>query len=183
VICELLGVPVSDQELFRSWTAALLDHRQEVILTASDQLASYFTELITAKRANPGGDLLSALTAANADGDRLNTDELLATLFLLLAAGHETTVNLIGNGVHALAQRPDIWRELRESPDLLPGAGEFRSAGRSDLALSRGSPAGAAHAAGNDRMAGRARCCRAAGVAFHGASDALRRRTQSGPMR
>ena len=75
--------------------------------------------LIRSKRAAPGDDLLSALVRAEEAGDRLSEDELVAMAFLLLVAGHETTVNLIGNGMLALLQHPDQLERLRAEPALL----------------------------------------------------------------
>ncbi|MFR9731778.1 cytochrome P450 family protein [Saccharopolyspora sp. MS10] len=125
VICELLGVPEGDRSRFREWTAALLvPDPIEQSLTASREMAAFFHELFAAKRAAPGEDLISALTGASADEDRLTEEELLATAFLLIVAGHETTVNLVGNGARWLLAEPAKWAALRERPELLPDAVE-----------------------------------------------------------
>ncbi|MEU6128891.1 cytochrome P450 [Saccharopolyspora sp. NPDC047091] len=125
VICELMGIPEGDRSRFRDWTAALLTPAERgESLDASREMAAFFRELVAAKRAEPGADLLSALTTASAEEDRLTEEELLATAFLLIVAGHETTVNLVGNGLRWLLAEPAKWAELRERPELLPGAVE-----------------------------------------------------------
>ncbi|MFF4240640.1 cytochrome P450 [Actinomadura geliboluensis] len=129
VICELLGVPASDRARFREWTAVLTvpaltsearAHRREVARAFN----GYLTEVIAERRARPEDDLVSALINAR-DGDAALTEpELLAGIALLLIAGHETTVNLIGNGVLALLREPDQMALLRAEPELLPAAVE-----------------------------------------------------------
>src|SRR5204862_3733658 len=93
-------------------------------VTARQALAEYFRALIAERRAAPRGDMLSDLIAAEEAGDKLNEDELLATCILLLIAGHETTVNLIGNGTLALLRHPEQLRRLREEPGLIGTAVE-----------------------------------------------------------
>jgi len=109
VICELLGVPTMDRDSFRGWSNAVnapVGLAEKV--AAFHQLAGYLGELIDAKRSAPGDDLLSALIqTTDEDSDRLTTDELRSIAYLLLCAGHETTVNLISNAVLALARHPD----------------------------------------------------------------------------
>ncbi len=123
VICELMGVPEADRGPLRGWTGALMDPQSlEQPRIASREMAEYFTGLIEDKRAAPADDLLSALTIASDDGDRLSAGELLSTAFLLIVAGHETTVNLIGNGARALLQEPQRWAALGAQPDQVPGA-------------------------------------------------------------
>jgi cytochrome P450 len=135
VICEMLGVPVRDHERFKQWgldiarglDAIMLPPDSEVgkrSVTGRRALAEYFHELIAERRAAPRDDMLSALIAAEEAGDKLNEDELLATCILLLVAGHETTVNLIGNGTLALLRHPDQLRRLREDPGLIGTAVE-----------------------------------------------------------
>ncbi|HEY8373900.1 MAG TPA: cytochrome P450 [Pseudonocardiaceae bacterium] len=125
VICELLGVPVEDRADFRAWSNALLDARpREEMLDATVAVRDYLQRLVAAKRAHPGDDLLSALVHTADAGDRLTEAELVSMAFLLLIAGHETTVNLIGNGVLLLLQHPDQLAALRADPGLLPGAVE-----------------------------------------------------------
>ena len=87
---------------------------------AATALVGYVRELVAAKRAHPADDLLSALVAARDGADRLTEDELTSMVFLLLVAGHETTVNLIGNGMYALLTHPDQLALLRAEPERLP---------------------------------------------------------------
>ncbi|WP_116214529.1 cytochrome P450 family protein [Streptomyces olivoreticuli] len=126
VICELLGVPSLDREAFRAWSdIAVGSAPLEEKAVASSAGRAYLTELVAAKREEPGDDLLSALIrTTDEDGDRLSPDELLGMAWLLLVAGHETTVNLISNGVLALLQHPDQLAELRADPGLLENAVE-----------------------------------------------------------
>ena len=135
VICEMLGVPLEDHEQFKGWGLDLARGLDAVLLPADSgvaersvaarrALAEYFRGLIATRRASPRGDLLSALIAAEEAGDTLTEDELLATCILLLIAGHETTVNLIGNGTLALLRHPDQLRRLREDPGLIGTAVE-----------------------------------------------------------
>ncbi|HSS12026.1 MAG TPA: cytochrome P450, partial [Acidimicrobiales bacterium] len=129
IISELLGVPPGDQSQFRGWSkemAAALDPElmvpPEVLarrVTIMQEFSEYFRGLIAARRRRPTDDLLSALVAVEDQGDSLSEDELLATLILLLVAGHETTVNLIGNGVLALLRHPDQLARLRSDPALI----------------------------------------------------------------
>ena len=88
------------------------------------QMYRFFKGLIKLRRKNPGDDLVSALVQAEQDGDRLNEDEMIAMIFILLLAGHETTVNLIGNGVLALLENPDQLRMLQQQPELMDSAVE-----------------------------------------------------------
>ncbi|MER6419353.1 cytochrome P450 [Streptomyces sp. NPDC001137] len=127
VICELLGVPELDRGEFRKLsseavapTDANLEHK------AFTRLAEYLTELIEDKRcAGPSGDLLSDLIRTTAeDGDRLSPGELRGMAFILLIAGHETTVNLIGNAVHALLTHPDQLAAVRADLSLVDGVVE-----------------------------------------------------------
>ncbi|MEU8198155.1 cytochrome P450 [Microbispora amethystogenes] len=131
VICEMLGIPAAERKDFRRWSLPLVsDHgpaRSSEELAAGrraalDQLSEYLGALIRHKRARPTSDLLSALIEAR-DGDgRLSEPELIAMALLLLIAGHETTVNFIGNATLALLDHPDQAELLRRRPDLLPGA-------------------------------------------------------------
>ena len=126
VICELLGVPDSDRANFRAWTRAVLsiDDTSDEPETAAMEMAGYFTALVADKRARPADDLLSGLLAARDAGDGLSERELLGMIFLLLVAGHETTVNLIGSGTLALLLSPGEMARLRADRSLLPGAVE-----------------------------------------------------------
>jgi cytochrome P450 len=123
VICELLGVPHVDRDTFGEWSATLLSlSSAEAVDTASKAMVAYLQDLIAAKRAAPAEDMMSALIQATDDGDGLSELELVSTAFLLLLAGHETTMNLISNGVLALLRNPDQLAALIADPDLLPGA-------------------------------------------------------------
>ncbi len=126
VISELLDMPTGRAEELRDWsqdlTAALEPTANLETLDAADraigQLVPYLLEVIEARRAAPGDDVLSALIAVEEAGDRLSPAELISFLVLLYVAGHETTVNLIGNGVLALLQHPDELRRWRDDPSL-----------------------------------------------------------------
>lgn len=125
VIAELLGVPTSDQDKFRDWTKTLLfvpDYEQN--RRAVLEFTMYMHEMIDSRHEKPQDDLISALVAAEESGDRLDRMELLSMIFLLLVAGHETTVNLIGNGTLALLQHPDQLQKLKNDPSLIRGAVE-----------------------------------------------------------
>ncbi len=125
VLCELLGIPAADREwIARAVTA--YDQRAEHE-RVERELAAYFTELIAAKGAEPGDDLVSALVvdrAANDAADGLTDNELLSTVFLLVMAGFDTTVNLIASGTLALLTHAEEEIRLRRNPSLLPAAVE-----------------------------------------------------------
>jgi cytochrome P450 len=126
VICELLGIPSADRDKFREWSSVLLSSvaSHEDGRAAAAAMYAYFTGLIAAKRRSPSDDLLSALIAARDEGDSLDEQELFAMIFLLLVAGHETTVNLIASGMLALLLHPAELARLRSDPSLLPAAVE-----------------------------------------------------------
>ncbi|MEU8840359.1 cytochrome P450 [Streptomyces roseus] len=127
VISELLGVPVDERHEFQRWTDRMLMRGAQppdpaVVNEAWRHMRAYVTGLIGAKRAEPGEDLLSALVTARDEEQRLSEDELVAMVFLLLAAGYVTTVNLIGGGIAMLLAHPGQLDLLRSDPALLPGA-------------------------------------------------------------
>lgn len=134
VICEMLGVPPADQETFKGWSRELaraLDPEMTVPRDALErrrkavsEFADYFLGLISERRKRPKEDLLSALVAVEEEGVRLTESELLSTCILLLVAGHETTVNLIGNGVLQLLRHPDQLALLGRDPSLARSAVE-----------------------------------------------------------
>jgi cytochrome P450 len=129
VISELLGVPHADRGRIRAWSRQLLDsivtpEGLELAEQASQALDAYMRDLIRRRRGEPGDDLISGLIAAQQGNDRLSEDELTTTCVLLLLAGHETTVNLIGNGMLALCNHPDQLRRLRDDPRLIRSAVE-----------------------------------------------------------
>ncbi|MEU7138754.1 cytochrome P450 [Nocardia sp. NPDC046473] len=123
VICELLGVPVEDREPFREWSAAVVDtpmSTPEGMREATDAIVDYFDRLVALRREHGlGDDLISHLLTVTDDGDRLSHDELISMAFLILVAGHETTVNLIGNTVLTLLADPPRYRALRDRPDAV----------------------------------------------------------------
>ncbi|MEU7814898.1 cytochrome P450 [Pseudonocardia sp. NPDC049154] len=123
VICELLGVPEGERDDFRGWTTTLLSAAPpEERGAAAAAMAEFLARLVADKAANPGEDMLSAIVKASEDGDTLSAREATSMAFLLLVAGHETTVNLIGNGTLALLRHPDQLALLRADPDLVPNA-------------------------------------------------------------
>ncbi|WP_307847607.1 cytochrome P450 [Streptomyces sp. F63] len=126
VICELLGVPALDRAAFRAWSNELVSRTSPSAENAAvHAMAEYLAGLIGEKRRHPGDDLLSGLIrTTDEDGDRLSRDELVGMAFLLLVAGHETTVNLITNAVHALLRHPDRLAELRADLSLTEQAVE-----------------------------------------------------------
>ena len=128
VIAELLGVPVEDRNRFREWSDAAVsgdttqEYVEKILLPHMQAFIEYLRALFEEKRENPKDDLISALVLAEEAGDKLSEDELLAMVFLLLIAGHETTVNLIGNGTLALLQNPDQLQKLKDDPSLIKPA-------------------------------------------------------------
>lgn len=131
VIAELLGVPVEDREQFKRWSDDAVSSFGVVSLTemgrslaAFRTLRAYFERAADERRREPREDLLSALVAAEQEGDKLTADEVFSVCVLLLVAGNETTTSLIGNGLYALLQHPDQLALLRDDPALMEGAVE-----------------------------------------------------------
>ncbi|MGH9300412.1 MAG: cytochrome P450 [Acidimicrobiales bacterium] len=134
MITQLMGVPGHDEELFKQWSRPLARSLDpEFVLPpdfvvardrAVENFRTYFVDLIDHRRRRPGDDLLSALIAAEEEGDRLTQDELLSILVLLLVAGHETTVNLIGNAVLNMMRHRDQWERLVAESGLVNSAVE-----------------------------------------------------------
>ena len=123
VISELLGVPHADRKKIRDWsTPFVLAAPTAEVAEAGREIKAYFATLIAEKREHPGDDLLSDLVHVMVDGDRLSEPELVAMAFLLVFAGHETTANLIANGVLALLRHPDQLAALKADPTGLPTA-------------------------------------------------------------
>ncbi len=130
VICELIGVPAEDRDQFRAWFSP--DIAPGSTKGTWDLSVEYFSRLVAERRAtvrtdlpdDEQPDLVSVLIAARDEGQALTDPEILATLTLLLLAGHETTINLIASGMLALFQHPDQLRLLRERPELGPSAVE-----------------------------------------------------------
>lgn len=137
VIAALMGIPAADHQKFHMWSQALVDSldfgggemigddtRDARISSAHSGFRAYFEELIAERRRSPGDDLLSALIAAEEAGDRLTSEELYLNARLLLVAGYETTVGLIGNGTLALLRNPEQLAALRAQPSLIANAVE-----------------------------------------------------------
>lgn len=130
VIAEMLGVPSEDIEVFKEWSNDIAlsveptvnDEQQRRIDESGAKLYDYFEGIIEQRRREPQDDMITALIAAEDEGDRLSHEELLATLLLLLVAGNETTRNLIGNGTLALVRNPDQLERLRNEPELIDSA-------------------------------------------------------------
>jgi cytochrome P450 len=133
VIAEMIGVPREDREAFKIWSDELAKFIGSAFATpdkyergarAITAMADYFRRMIPARRAHPREDIMSALVAAWERDDPRGEDELVASCILLLFAGHETTTNLIGNGVLALLRHPGQARALRDHADLTGSAVE-----------------------------------------------------------
>jgi cytochrome P450 len=126
VITEMLGMPDGDRDQLRDWSHTITRILEPVIddvalresVAASDNMNAHILEAIDWKRRNPADDLLSAMIAAEEEGDRLSTGELVDQVVLLYLAGHETTVNLIGNGTLALLRHRDQMERLIADPGL-----------------------------------------------------------------
>ena len=132
IITEILGVPAKDHDKFHSWSQAVVSLSSpnptlRVMLRVIPgvwKFIRYLRQFFKLRRRDPQDDLVSALIKAEEAGDKLNEDELLAMVFLLLIAGHETTVNLIGNGTLALIENPNEMRRLQSEPSLIKPAVE-----------------------------------------------------------
>ena len=125
VIGELLGVAWADREKFRTAVDPVLTTTDpDELRMAMATLTTLLSALIASKRERPADDLLTALVQVSDSGDQLSEDELLATAYLLILAGYETTVNLICNGILALLHNPSQLELLRANPSRLPDAVE-----------------------------------------------------------
>ncbi len=130
VIAQLLGIPESDRHQLRPWSNAIvklyeLSHTPEqaaAAIQASQAFNDYLVSLANQRRENPQDDLITALVQVEEAGDQLTTDELVSTCVLLLNAGHEATVNVIGNGLNALFNHRDKLDTLKAHPELIPSA-------------------------------------------------------------
>ncbi len=130
-ICELLGVPLEDQPRFRQWADAIVENIDPTTGTfeqrmrrrdqVNAELAQYFSGLADARARQPGGDLISGLLTESGPHGQMPRDDLLMTAALLLVAGHETTVNLITNGMLTLLRHPGMIDRLRDEPALIVG--------------------------------------------------------------
>jgi cytochrome P450 len=133
VIAELLGVPRADRRLLRPWSNAIVkmyeyevsDAQRRAAEKASAEFVEYLRALVAARRRAPGEDLITSLIAeVDSDGARLTEDELITTCTLLLNAGHEATVNVVGNGVSALLTHPVQLEDVRSDAEAIPSAVE-----------------------------------------------------------
>ena len=130
VISEMLGAPIESREEMRAWAGVLvqaIDCKRDTAIygpatEVAMRLVALFEGVLEERRASPRADLISELLQAHEQGDRLSEQELIVTATTLLLAGHETTVNLIGNGMLALLRHPDQLALLRAQPDLMPSA-------------------------------------------------------------
>jgi cytochrome P450 len=140
VIAEMLGVPTSDRPLFKRWADGLLNFQlsdAEAVQSAeqarnnpevqrlnriSDEMFDYFEEMLAERRRQPREDMMSELLVAEVDGERLNLEDTVAFCILLLLAGHVTTTNLLGQAIRCFSEHPDALAQVRQRPDLMPGA-------------------------------------------------------------
>jgi cytochrome P450 len=150
VIAQMLGVPTADRDRLRDWSVAFGKLINGRILSPQEladaqrgvlEFVNYFRDLIAERRQHPADDMLSGLIEVEERGDRLNTEELIVNLILLLAAGHGTTTHLLGNGLLALSRHPGQWQRLVAAPTVAPTAvnellrydGPVQSTGRQAL--------------------------------------------------
>lgn len=141
VICELLGIPIEDRDKFRKWSHAFIgiaDDEQSYVQLLTD-FVRYIGQMIADRRSHPRDDLISGLVHAEENGARLSEQELYSMIALLIVAGHETTVNLIGNGMLAILRYPDQAALLRREPQLIDVAIEefLRYTGPVEMATTR----------------------------------------------
>ena len=127
VITEMLGVPATDEHKFRKWSTALvasgaLSSESPHLIPELLPLLQYVAQFVARRRKSPQDDLVSQLIQAEYEGDHFSENEVIGTTILLLIAGHETTVNLIGNGMLALFQQPDQFELLKQDPALIKPA-------------------------------------------------------------
>ncbi|MCA9881362.1 MAG: cytochrome P450 [Anaerolineae bacterium] len=124
VIATLLGIPDADRSKLRPWSNAIvkmyeLDHTPEqatAAIQAAEEFADYLKSLARRRMTDPQDDLITALALIEEEGDRLSEDEMVSTCVLLLNAGHEATINVVGNGLRALFEHPDRLQTLKEDP-------------------------------------------------------------------
>jgi cytochrome P450 len=127
VISEMLGIPLTDREPFRAWTQTLLaalgyPEKEAAAIATQEAFVNYIQMLVEEKRMHPDDSLTGNLVQAEEQGDRLSEIELISMIWLLIVAGHETTVNLIGTGVLELLEHPELLRLLQHDSSLLPSA-------------------------------------------------------------
>jgi pimeloyl-[acyl-carrier protein] synthase len=133
VTAELLGVPIADHRMLKNWSADFAEmlgnfqhnpDRTGRVLNTVTEMTSYFEDAIREQRVRPRDGLVHSLLTAEVDGDRLNNDEVVASLIVTMVGGQETTMNLIGNGVLSLLRNPEVAEELRNNPSLISSAVE-----------------------------------------------------------
>lgn len=133
VILEMLGLPQSDMDLLKDWSnkmqlfigsATTSPHKYALAEEGAIQMAAYFREVIRDREEHPGSDMITKLLAIRDSDDTLTEDEVIGTSMLFLFGGHETTTNLIGNGIRALLLHPDQMALLRDKPELIDSAVE-----------------------------------------------------------
>jgi cytochrome P450 len=129
VIAELLGIPAELREDFKRWSDAIVagdeglsEEERKALFQEIQGMYGYFTQVLEERRQHPQNDLVSALLAAEVDGQRLSNMELLGFCGLLLVAGNETTTNLLGNMMLCFDEHPDVVERLRTNRALVPGA-------------------------------------------------------------
>jgi cytochrome P450 len=130
VIAAMLGVPAEDWDIFRRWASGsdggpapqTREEAERSRHAMGQQMYDYFVDLLAERRREPRGDLISGLSVAEIDGSRLSESELVNFCILLLAAGQETTKNLIANAIYCFAQHPQTYEQLVQNPDLMPAA-------------------------------------------------------------
>ncbi|MDB5054485.1 MAG: cytochrome [Bacilli bacterium] len=131
VIAELLGVPAEDRSHFKRWSDVLVESAEDLTndafekitqkrMQTAEELTFYFKNILKIRSQSPQDDLISALLSAEINGKKLNESEVIGFCILLLAAGNETTTNLITNGIRILTEEPAIQSELYRNPDLIP---------------------------------------------------------------
>jgi cytochrome P450 PksS len=144
IIAEMLGVPAEDRHKFHRWSRVIVASnpsgwRMVRAIPSVVAFLRYIRKLVKSRRARPGEDLVSALVGAEEAGEQLNEDELVSMIFLLLVAGHETTVHFIGNATRALLEQPSEKARLQNDPGLAPSAIEelLRHSGPLETATER----------------------------------------------
>ncbi|MBB6734537.1 cytochrome P450 [Cohnella zeiphila] len=131
VIAELLGAPAEDRTRFKSWSDILVESAEDLSeeafvkinekrMQAIQELSEYFVKILELRAQHPQNDLITALMSAEIDGEKLSGRDIINFCILLLAAGNETTTNLITNGVRILTEQPSLQDELHANPDLIP---------------------------------------------------------------
>ena len=131
MICQIMGVPMQDRQIFNEWTAArtnaffakfLPPDVQERTRNAGAAMEDYFRALIAERKKDLGDDLLSSMIMASEGGDKFTDDELIIQAIGVIVAGYETTIGLLGNGTRAFVEHPDQLAKLRDNPELVSNA-------------------------------------------------------------